>query len=90
MLYQVEAYLQAGAFEQATALAQQLCRIYGHRLQYAESFPPRFQNSLMEEIRECLSVMAEMEHILSPFVGREPALQGSIDICKNTLQAYGY
>ncbi len=90
MLYQVEAYLQAGAFEQATALAQQLCRIYGHRLQYAESFPPRFRNSLMEEIRECLSVMAEMEHILSPFVGREPALQGSIDICKNTLQTYGY
>ncbi len=90
MLYQVEAYLQAGAFDQATALAQQLCQIYGHRLQYAESFPPRFQNSLTEEMRECLSVMAEMEHILSPFVGQEPALQGSIDICKNTLQVYGY
>ena len=90
MLYQVETYLQAEAFEQAAALAQQLYGIYADRLQYAESFPPRFHNSLMEEMRECLSVFAEMEHILDPFAEREPALKGIVELCQNTLQSYGY
>ncbi|MDE6514932.1 MAG: hypothetical protein K2L03_02735, partial [Bacteroidales bacterium] len=90
MLYQVETYLQAEAFEQAAALAQQLCDIYTRRLQYAESFPPRYQSSLMEEMRECLSVFAEMEHIAGPFADKADGLKNSVEISKNTLQSYGY
>ena len=90
MMYQMEAYFQAGANEKGLALAQQLLDIYMKRLQYVERFPSRFRKSIVEEQRECLSVFSEMEQMLTPFEEQEPAVLGCINICKNTLKNYGF
>lgn len=67
MLYQVEAYLQAGADEKGMKLANELFRIYEDRLLYCESFPRKYSNSLNGEMQECYGVFDGLRRILERY-----------------------
>ncbi|MEG1909725.1 MAG: hypothetical protein RR190_02010, partial [Bacteroidales bacterium] len=71
MLYQVDAYLLAGANGKAMKLAEELFRIYQDRLLYCERFPRKYSNSLNGEMQECYSVFDGLRQVL----GRYPNAQ---------------
>ncbi|MEG2336825.1 MAG: DUF2723 domain-containing protein, partial [Bacteroidales bacterium] len=71
MLYQVDAYLLAGANGKAIKLAEELFRIYQDRLLYCERFPRKYSNSLNGEMQECYSVFDGLRQVL----GRYPNAQ---------------
>ncbi|MDR2556989.1 MAG: hypothetical protein LBC49_04670, partial [Bacteroidales bacterium] len=67
MIYVMEAYLKAGAFDKGAELAKQICDIYMQRFDYTRRFPQKFSASLKGELNECGSVFYSMNQTLEPY-----------------------
>ncbi|MDR0763031.1 MAG: DUF2723 domain-containing protein, partial [Bacteroidales bacterium] len=67
MIYIVDAYLKADAFDKGAVLAKQIYDVYMQRFDYARRFPQKFSASLKSELNECGSVFYNMNQILEPY-----------------------
>lgn len=88
MVYVVEEYLRAGAFEKGLALAGEIEEIYMQRYNYVVRFPARFMRSVRYEQNECMGVLYEMNRRMRAFSGNQDvaAMVARID---KKLQDYG-
>lgn len=77
MLRYLSLYYALGEPEKGEAVGLRLLEIFERRLQYAESFPHRFQRSVEGERQQCLQVIQRIRDIANAY--RSPALANSAE-----------
>ncbi|MBD5387953.1 DUF2723 domain-containing protein [bacterium] len=89
MVYLVEEYFRAGAYQKGLALASDMRKIYTDRLQYMARFPARFARSVRYEQNDCLGILHEMNRRIKPFASLDKTVAEFVAQTEENLQAYG-
>ena len=77
MIRYLSLYYAFGAEDKAEAVGKRLLEVFERRLQYVESFPPRFRRSVEAERQQCLQVIQHIRDIANAY--RSPALANSAE-----------
>ena len=89
MVYLVEEYLRAGAYQKGLDLAADLQRIYTERLQYMARFPARFARSVRYEQDECLGILSEMNRRMKTYASLDKTVADFTVQLEQYLKVYG-
>ena len=89
MVYVVEEYLRAGAFEKGISLAREMEEIYRERYDYAARFPARFMRSVRYEQNECMGILYEMNRRMRPFASQNQEVAALVSQLDKQINDYG-
>lgn len=87
MMYGVEEYLRAGAYEKGLALASCMENNLMERIQYMSRFPARFARSVRYENNDCMGILREMNRLMKPYALRDTAVADFVAQLEQKIKA---